>query len=103
MKNRVHYSIDNDGIVTWISKNITELTGWEQQEVIGQQFYRFIIQKHHAGIDKKREGRQPGTIDEYETMIIIKGDGLIPVKIVVLQQENESVGTIDRRLVERHE
>ena len=102
LSGKVYYSIDHTGVLTWISRNITDLAGWSQDEAIGKHFAVFIAPQDHEEIYRKRANRQAGKIDEYNTYLIHKDGEYIPIRIEVLQTPENSVGAIDRRLEERH-
>jgi PAS domain S-box-containing protein len=102
MPNRTCYSINDEGYITWVAKNIKDLTGWEQDEVIGKHFFELIDDKDHTLIVEKRANRPHGKIDEYQTNLKLKNGLLMPIRIKVLQTPENSVGYIDRRLEDRH-
>lgn len=102
MPDRTCYTVNQDGYITWIAKNIKELSGWEQDEVIGKHFFNFIDDKDHDLIVKNRENRPHGKVDEYTTNLKLKNGLLMPIRIKVLQTPENSVGYIDRRLEDRH-
>ena len=101
MKDRICYSISQEGIVTWISKNVAEMIGWSQEDVIGKHFFSFIVPEHHEEIVRRREGRLAGITDEYSTEIIRKDGTKEAVRIRALQTPENTVGMIDRRLKTR--
>jgi PAS domain S-box-containing protein len=101
MPDRTCYSIDNEGYITWIAKNIKELSGWEQDEVIGKHFFNFIDEADHPRILENRKNRPHGRVDEYQTKLKMKSGFLVPIRIKVMQTPENSVGYIDRRLEER--
>lgn len=102
MSDRVCYTVDHQGYITWIARNVFELSGWKQEEVIGRHFFEFIDAEHHEEILKKRGNRKPGRVDEYYTLLIAKDGIKHPVRIKVLQTPENSVGYLDRRLEDRH-
>jgi PAS domain S-box-containing protein len=101
MKDRICYSISQEGIVTWISKNVSEIMGWLPEEVIGQHFFFFIPPDRHEDMVQRRLNRLSGITDEYFTEVLRKDGSREPVRIRVLQTPENTVGMIDRRLKQR--
>jgi PAS domain S-box-containing protein len=101
MADRTCYTVNHQGYLTWIAKNVFELSGYTQAEAVGRHFFEFIDSEHHEEILRKRENRSPGRIDEYYTRLIKKDGTKLPVRIKVLQTPENTVGYIDRRLSDR--
>lgn len=98
---RTCYTISHEGYLTWIAKNIKDLAGYEQSEVIGKHFFDFITEKDHALILERRKNRPSGHVDEYKTFLKKKDGSMTPIRIKVLQTPENSVGFLDSRLEER--
>jgi PAS domain S-box-containing protein len=101
MEDRVCYTVNHGGYVTWIAMNVHDVFGWKQDEVIGRHFFDFIPAEDHAQVLENRKHRDPGRTDEYFTHIIAKDGKKMPVRIKVLQTPENTVGYIDRRLSDR--
>ena len=101
MKDRICYTVNHEGVVTWISKSVFEIMGWLPEEVIGKHFFFFIPPDHHEDMVQRRLNRQSGITDEYFTEVLRKDGNREPVRIKALQTPENTVGMIDRRLKQR--
>ena len=101
MKDRICYTVNHEGVVTWISKSVFEIMGWLPEEVIGKHFFFFIPPDHHEDMVQRRLNRPAGITDEYLTEVLRKDGSREPVRIRALQTPENTVGMIDRRLKQR--
>lgn len=100
MDGRICYSLNSEGLLTWVSKNVFELTGWMPEEAVGKYFDFFLPEFDLPMILQNRLNRKAGITHEYNTTILKKDGGRTPVRIRVLQTPENTVGSIDRRAID---
>ena len=101
MDDRVCYSVNHEGIVTWISPNVFDMFGWEAHEVIGRNFVDFVPSEDMNEVVKNRTNRVPGITQEYKMGILRKDGKREMVYCRVLQTPENTIGSLDRRLTSR--
>jgi diguanylate cyclase (GGDEF)-like protein/PAS domain S-box-containing protein len=90
---------DKRGIVTFINKGMTDLLGYEKEDIIG----KHISMAYHGGMEEAKKLtrllilRERGSVRNYETQFIKKDGGLLPAIVsmsLLRDKSGEVIGTL---------
>jgi PAS domain S-box-containing protein len=88
--------VDEDNIIIDTNPAFTRLFGYERDEVIGSSIFDFLDEEAEKVVRRKLYEREAGMSSSYETAIISRTDGLIPVLVSgsPIVESGEVVGKI---------
>jgi PAS domain S-box-containing protein len=70
--NDLIYSVDVDGIITYVSPVVEKLYGYRQNEVLGRRFVDFIHEDDREGMTQRFRRALDGNVDENEYRLITR-------------------------------
>lgn len=70
--NDVIYAINIDGVVTYISPAVEQLSSYQSEEIIGRRFIEFIHPEDRERIKRSFEGKENGNVNQFEYRVKTK-------------------------------
>ena len=94
--NDVVYTVDKQGVLTYMSPVIERASGYKAEELVGQAFTRFVYPDDLPGLLRSFERTIAGELEPYEFRVIDKDGGIryVQTSSRPLEEDGETAGLI---------